>query len=131
MRDARCAMRAKISPLPLRLPLPLDPDLAAFPDLLLPDRNGLLEGVDGEAAGLEGCGAVGAGDGDQDARLPNLEPADAVADGDAALPAADRLLRDLTHLPLRHRPVGVVLQVLHPPPPVMVPDVPTKRHHRP
>src|SRR5262245_30085815 len=36
-----------------------DPDLAVLEEFLLPDGHRLLEGVDGEPAGLEGLGPMG------------------------------------------------------------------------
>src|SRR3970282_906383 len=49
--------------------LALDPDLAALPDLLLPDRDDLLEAVDQVVTGLERLLAVRRGDGDEEGRL--------------------------------------------------------------
>src|SRR5262245_42261206 len=59
-----------------------DPLLAADVELLLPQRHGLLEGVDRLAARLEGSRAVCGRDGDHDARLADLDPADAMVDRD-------------------------------------------------
>src|SRR4051794_1322757 len=47
---------------------PADPLLPALVDLLLPQRDGLLERVDRVLAGGERVGAVRRGDGDHDAR---------------------------------------------------------------
>src|SRR5713101_1162151 len=93
------------------------PDLAVLEVLLLPDRHRLLQGIDGEAAGLEGLAAVGRGDRDHHARLPDLEAADAMDEGDAIDdgPAAAEGRRDLPHLGERHRAVGFVLEELDPP----------------
>src|SRR3990172_2994694 len=55
--------------------LALDPDLAALPDLLLPDRDDLLESVDQVVAGLERLAAVRRGDGDEKRRLSDLQAA--------------------------------------------------------
>src|SRR3990172_9097890 len=54
--------------------LALDPLLAAFPDLLLPDRDDFLEAVDQRVAGLERLLAVRRGHRDQHGRLADLEP---------------------------------------------------------
>src|SRR4030095_1197050 len=84
--------------------LEADPDLAVLEVLLLPDRDRLLQGVDGEAARLEGLAAMGGGDGDQHAGLTDLETAHAVHDGDlpdAGEPHAGRR-RNLAHLPHTH-----------------------------
>ena len=64
--------------------LEADPDLPVLEVLLLPDGHGLLERVDGEAAGLDGLAPVRRGDGDHDARLADLEPADPVQERHAA-----------------------------------------------
>src|SRR5205085_4725967 len=85
------------------VPLPLDPDLAALPDLPLPDRDPLLEGIDREAAGLERLAPVRAGRDHQHARLPDLQPADPVLHRDPPAPPPHGLLPDRPHLPLRHR----------------------------
>src|SRR5260370_40192795 len=92
------------------------PRLAVLEVLLLPDRHRLLQGIDGEAAGLEGFATVRRGDRDHHARLPDLEAADAMDEGDAVddRPAAADGRRDLPHLGERHRPVGLVLEELDP-----------------
>src|SRR3990172_7264889 len=58
--------------------LALDPHLAALPDLLLPDRDDLLEAIDEVVAGLERFPAVRRGDGDERRRLADLQAAGAV-----------------------------------------------------
>src|SRR5204863_107158 len=63
-----------------------DPLLAACVDLLLPQRNRLLERVDRLAAGRERCRPVRRRDGDDDARLADLYAADPVMDRDLAQP---------------------------------------------
>ena len=55
---------------------------AVGPDLLFPDGDFGLEGVDEEAAGFEGFGAVGGGDGDHDGGLAEGDAAGAVEDGE-------------------------------------------------
>src|SRR3990172_4398147 len=103
--------------------LALDPDLAALPYLLLPDRDGLLEPVDKVVAGLERRLAVRRGDGDEKRRLADLQAARAVLHSDAGdRPAGHRLLGDLSHHPRRHLRVGVVLQVEEAAAPAVVPD---------
>src|SRR6185295_3309881 len=97
----------------LTLGLQTHPHLAVLEVLLLPDRHRLLEGIDGEATGLEGLAAVGRGDRDHHTRLPDLEAADAMHEGDAIDdgPAHPDGGRDLPHLRERHRPVGLVLEI--------------------
>jgi hypothetical protein len=65
-------------------------------------------------AGLEGLPAVGGGDGDEDARLADLEPSDPVQDRHRldARPSTAHLDADLAHLGFGHRGVGLVLEVL-------------------
>src|SRR5690242_5295664 len=93
------------------------PYLAVLEVLLLPDRHRLLQGVDREAAGVEGRTPVRRGDRDHHARLPDLEAADAVDEGDAGggRPAPTDGDRDLAHLGQGHGGVGLVLEELHPP----------------
>src|SRR3972149_3300348 len=55
--------------------LALNPDLAALPDLLLPDGDDLLEPVDEVVTGLERLLAVRRGDGDEKRRLADLQAA--------------------------------------------------------
>src|SRR6266487_994357 len=57
-----------------------DPLLAARVHLFLPERDRLLERIDRLVAGVERRGPVGGRDGDHDARLPDLDAADAVVD---------------------------------------------------
>src|SRR6266571_2278768 len=87
-----------------------DPLLAALVDLLLPQRDGLLERVDRLAEGCQSVGSVRGRNGDRDARLPDLDPPEAVADGDSAevVPLAEPG-GDLAHDVLRHLGVGLVL----------------------
>src|ERR1700730_7970266 len=104
------------------LGLQAHPHLAVLEVLLLPDRHRLLQGIDGEAAGLEGLAAVGRGHRDHHARLPDLEAADAMHEGDAVDdgPAAANGRRDLPQRGERHRRVGLVLEELDPPTPGLV-----------
>src|SRR5215218_6688267 len=59
-----------------------DPLLAAFVDLLLPERHPLLERVDRVLARGEGILAMLSRDGDDDGCLSDLDPAGAVVDRD-------------------------------------------------
>src|SRR3954451_5080730 len=90
-----------------------DPLLAARVDLLLPQRDGVLERVDRLLARRERVGAVRARYGDHDARLADLDAAGAVVDRDL-LDVVLRLQRvgELLHHPLGHALVGLVLEVL-------------------
>src|SRR3990170_5320798 len=103
--------------------LALDPDLAALPDLLLPDRHDLLEPVDQVVTGLERLPAVRRGDGDEERRLADLQAARAVLHRNVRdRPAGHRLLGELAHHARRHLRVGVVLQVEDAAAPAVVPD---------
>src|SRR6266487_2251147 len=81
-----------------RLRTASDPLLAAFVELLLPERHSFLERVDRVLARGERVLAVWRGDGDHDARLADLDAARAVVDGDRVDLVARRQLRsDLRH----------------------------------
>src|SRR3990172_317073 len=86
-----------------------DPHLPVLEVFLLPDGDGLLQAVDGEAAGLEGLGPVGRRHGDDDAGLPDLEPPDPVRPRDRfhARPAGVDHLADLPHLGFGRRRGGL------------------------
>jgi hypothetical protein len=89
----------------------IDPDLAVFKNLLFPDRNTLLEGVDNIPAGIESVGAVGRGNGDQNRNITN---------GQIPFPVDNRVLSDIPalagfvgnflHFRQRHPVVGFVFQ---------------------
>src|SRR5881396_2860237 len=100
------------------------PDLAVLEVLLLPHRNGALEGVDRIAAGLEGVAAVRGRHRDEHRRLADLEPADAVEYRHAphARPARADRAADLAHLRLGHGRVRLVLEELHRAPVGLVAD---------
>src|SRR5258705_5548216 len=85
-----------------------DPDLAVGVALLLPDRHGHLERVDGLLAGGEGRGAVGRGDRDSHRGLADRDHAGAVPDGraQAAVLGADGA-PDAPDLLLGHPRVGL------------------------
>jgi hypothetical protein len=91
----------------------LDPVRAAGRELLLPDRDGLLQRVDRETAGLERLGAVRRGGRDHHRGLADREPAHAVRERELHLrPARRDGVADLAHLLLRHGRVGLVLEVV-------------------
>src|SRR5436309_4774079 len=100
------------------------PDLAVLEVLLLPHRDGALEGVDRIAAGLEGVAAVRGRHRDEHRRLADLEPADAVEYRHAphARPARADRAADLAHLRLGHGRVRLVLEELHRAPVGLVAD---------
>src|SRR6266545_8267813 len=112
---ARTASSSGSRPDRLLPSLKADPDLPVLEVLLLPDGNGALQGVDRELAGFEGVLAVGGGDGDQHARLADLQPSDTVEDGHALdlRPADAEGFADLAHLRLGHRRVRLVLEEFH------------------
>src|SRR5436190_22584876 len=93
-----------------------DPFLAALVDLLLPERDLLLQRVDSVLAGGERVLPVRRRDGDHNGGAADLDAAGAVVDGDLAKVVA--LLQrggDLGHDVLRHPLVRLVIQVLdHP-----------------
>src|SRR5947209_12777665 len=85
--------------------------LAVGPMFLLPDRDQLLEPVDRVTAGGEGVGPVRATDGEGDADLPDLQPAEAVDHDDIAnAPAGTHVGFDFGELFLGHAAVGLVVQ---------------------
>src|SRR5207245_3280715 len=77
----------------------------------------------GWLAGVDGPVTMRRRHGDEDARLAELEPADAVEHGHPLHPgpAPADALADLAHLRLGHRGVRLVLEELHGPPPRLVP----------
>src|SRR5436189_1458814 len=94
-----------------------DPFLAACVDLLLPQRNRLLERVDRLAAGLERCRPVRCRDGDDDARLADLYAADPVVDRDLAQPVRrGQPGGELTQHRRGHLLERLVVEVLYLPP---------------
>src|SRR6185312_6570259 len=91
---------------------PLDPLFAVFRDLFFPDGHGRLERIYRMAAGLERLGAMRAGDDDDDAALADLQPPDAMDDGDViGLPTLLHLGGDGGHPLLGHLRVGVIFEV--------------------
>ena len=107
----------------LRVPAPLDPHRSPLEVLLLPDGNGVLEGVDREPARVERLGAMVRRDGDGDRNLADLEAADAMDDRDSRdAELRDRLDLDLLHLGDGHRSVGFVFEERHAAPVVVVAD---------
>src|SRR5882724_3569397 len=101
----------------------LDPFLAVVPDLFLPDRDDLLNAVDGVVTRVKRFSAVAGRDRDEEARLADLEAPGAVHDSNAGdcEPGTD-LVGDLLHLLNRHLRVGVVFEVPHAPAEVLVAD---------
>lgn len=88
------------------------PDGAVFEVLLLPDGNGALEGVNGEAAGVESGGAMGRADGDEDAGFADFEAAETMNDGHAV----DAIFfvelgADFAHFGEGHGFVGFVIEI--------------------
>ena len=93
-----------------------NPLLAALVDLLLPQRHGLLEPVDGVLAGRERVAAVRRRHGDHDRRLSDPNAADAVGDGHPAeVVRALEVGGQVGHDLLGHALVGLVLEVEHRP----------------
>src|SRR6266850_8383248 len=111
-------------------PLEAYPHLSVLEVLLLPHGHCRLEGVDGEVTGLEGLGPVRRGDGDHDARLADLEPADPVDEGDLAdaRPALAHGGGNLAHLRDGHGRVGLVLEILDAAASRLVPDHAREEH---
>src|SRR5262245_22283404 len=102
-------MRARSFPFPRRIAI--DPDLAAFEELLLPDRNARFERLDPEPAGLERLLTVRGGDRDHHRGLAESEPTAPVHHRDPAGPEAGReVLADGRHLPLGHLHVRLILE---------------------
>src|SRR5439155_4292756 len=89
-----------------------DPFLAAGVDLFLPERDRRLERLDRLAAGVESGRPMRRRDGDDDARLADLDPPEPVVDGDRAQPVArGQLVAELREHRLGHLLVGLVLEV--------------------
>jgi hypothetical protein len=100
-----------------------DPLFAIGPDLLLPDRHGLFEAVNGVGAGCQGLVAMRGRDGNGHAYLADLQVSDPVDHGDLVhLPLPADLVGNLSHLRDRHLPVGLVFKVEDLPPPCLLPD---------
>lgn len=109
--------------------LVLPDPLGAFrPDFFLPDRDGLLEGVDGEPAGLEGFTPVRCRRGNGDADISDLEGAEPMGDGDPHTPPFDSLRRDAGHLRARQGLVRFVLEMIDLPAPRVVANDAQKQH---
>src|SRR6267143_5400419 len=88
------------------------PDGAVLEIFLLPDRDRALEGVDGIAAGVEGCGPMRGTDRAEDAGVSDFEAAEAVGDGYAV----NRELGvnfggNVAHFGQGHGFVGFVVQI--------------------
>ncbi len=90
----------------------IGPDSAVFEILLFPNGDGALKGVNGEAAGVKGGGAMVRADGDEDAGFADFETAEAMDDGDAVNSEFFvQLGRDLAHFGEGHGFVGFVVEV--------------------
>ena len=91
---------------------PVRPDRAVCEILLFPDGHGALEGVDSEAAGIEGGGAVRRADGNENAGFADFEAAQPVGDGDAVNAVfLVELCADFAHFGQGHGFVGFVVEV--------------------
>jgi len=90
----------------------IGPDGAVFEVFFFPDGDGALESVNGEAASVEGGGAVGRADGDEDAGLADFEAAEAMDDDDAVnFIFFVELGGDLAHFCEGHGFVGFVVEI--------------------
>src|SRR5882762_852057 len=88
------------------------PDRAVFEVLFFPDRDGALERVNGEAASVEGGGAMRRADGNKDAGFPDFEAAEAMDDGDAVNGEFFvEMGGDFAHFGEGHRLVGLVVEI--------------------
>jgi hypothetical protein len=88
------------------------PDRAVCEILLFPDGHGALEGVDSEAAGIEGRGTMRRADGDENAGFADFEAAQTVGDGDAVDAVfLVELGADFLHLGEGHGFVGFVVEI--------------------
>ena len=105
-------LRWKSTSLKIGLLLSLDPDFPILEVLLLPDRDNLLQTVDGVFAGVERGAAVRRRDDDRDAGLADFHMTQSVNDRDAAdVPGGTHELPDFLHCLERHRLVGLILEI--------------------
>src|SRR6266851_10127572 len=94
------------------LVLPTDPLRAVAPDLFLPDRNDLLEPIDGILARRECLAPMRRGDGDGHRGLADLEHARAMDDRHLGYrPAGFHLIADLGHYLFGHLGVSLIFEV--------------------
>src|SRR5437867_10717261 len=94
--------------------VPADPLAAAHPDFFLPDRNDLLEAVDGVVAGGESLSSMLRGNRYRHRRLTQLDPSHPVPDCEAVrVPPMTDLVCDLAHLSDRHLRIGLIFEVAH------------------
>src|SRR4051812_31364476 len=92
--------------------LTVGPNGTVFEILLFPDRNCLLQGVYQPTASVEGGGAVGRSDRDENAALADLNAAQAMDDpGIAGGELLQRLRDQLFHLLQRHLLISFIFQV--------------------
>src|SRR5688572_11643524 len=98
------------SAFPLRLSL--NPYFPILEELLLPDRDNLLQPVDRILARVERRAAVRRRDDDRDTRLANVHMAEPVNDRDTAdIPRGPHELSNFLHGLERHRLVGFILEI--------------------
>src|SRR5262249_36997022 len=95
-------------------PLEAHPYLAILEVLFLPDRHRLLQGVDGEFAGVERLASMSGRHSDEHTRFPDRQPARPVLHGHPpnAGPARANDGGDFAHLDLGHGRVGFVFEEL-------------------
>ena len=99
--------------------------------LELPNGNALLELLDHVPARVVRLAAMWMRDGDDDARVSELEHAEAMLDDDVARAKLDRrLAHDVRHLALGHRSIRGVLHAVHWPPVVHVAHGADEQHRR-
>jgi hypothetical protein len=88
------------------------PHRAVCEILLFPDGHGTLQGIDSEAAGIEGGRAVRRADGNEDAGCADFEAAQPVGNGDAVNTIFFvKLIADFAHFGQGHGFIGFVVEV--------------------
>src|SRR5258708_12379622 len=127
---------------PLRLPpsprivgvggRPFNPDVAPVEEFTLPDRRDLLHALDRVAARRVGVAAVRRSYDNRDACLADLEPADAMVQGQPrARPPLSDFRRDARERFQRKRLVPLVLKISDAPPHGSVAPAAQTTHHPP
>ena len=90
----------------------IGPDGAVFEILFLPDGNGALKGVNGEAAGVKGGSAMRGANGYEDTGFADFETAEAMNDGDVVNGESFvQLGGDLVHFGEGHGFVSFVVEI--------------------
>src|SRR5688572_5668511 len=108
--DLRFPRSSSNSAFPLRLSF--NPYFPILEELLLPDRDNLLQPVDRILARVERRSAVRRRDDDRDTRLANVHMTEAVNNRDAPdVPGGPHELSNFLHGLERHRLVGFILQI--------------------